>query len=93
MPYHSPHIFRHGNAVYETKKAKTFDKVKAISQNLGHKSVVTTDSIYGVLSEEDVKERIASLGENDGSEVEVSEQDYQLFLEFLAFKKQRAQRK
>jgi len=95
LPFRSPHKFRHGNAVYEVKKAKTFDKVKAISQNLGHESVVTTDSIYGVFSGDDVKDRIASLAstDNDGSEIEISEKDYQLFLEFLAFKKQKAQRK
>ncbi len=94
LKFYSPHKFRHGNAVYGTKRAKTFDKVKAISQNLGHKSVVTTDSIYGVLSEDDVKDRIASLGsvEIDGAKMEITEQDYQLVLEILALLKQRAQK-
>jgi hypothetical protein len=80
--------------VYGTKKAKTFDKIKAISQNLGHKSVVTTDSIYGVLSEDDVKVRIASLGDNEngGAEIEISEEDYHLVVEILALIKQKAQR-
>lgn len=94
LPYHSPHKFRHGNAVYEVQKAETYDKVKAISQNLGHKSVMTTDSIYGVFSDADVKERIASLGEteSDSAEIEATQEDFQLFLEFLAYKKHKAQR-
>jgi hypothetical protein len=50
---------------------------------------VITDSIYGVLSDTDVKERIASLGDgdNDTSELEVAEKGFQRFLEFMALKK------
>jgi hypothetical protein len=37
--------------------------LKAISQNLMHSSLQVTDSIYSVLSTEDVGERILALGE------------------------------
>jgi len=62
IKYHSPHKFRHGHAVYGLKRANTFSEFKAVSQNLSHASINTTDQIYSILSENDVKERIAGFG-------------------------------
>jgi integrase len=59
----SPHKFRHGHAVYSLKQANTITDLKAISQNLSHASIKTTDQIYSILSEDDVKERIAGFGQ------------------------------
>jgi len=36
LPYHSPHKFRHGNALYSLKIAKDIQALKAVSQNLMH---------------------------------------------------------
>jgi len=63
LPYHSPHKFRHGHAVYSLKQAITITDLKAISQNLNHASIKTTDQIYSILSEDDVRERIAGFGQ------------------------------
>jgi integrase len=75
MPYHSPHKLRHGFTAYALKSAKTIAELKAISQNLMHSSLTITDSIYGVLSGEDVASRIAGLGSgqarDDGELVEL----------------------
>lgn len=60
--YHSPHNFRHGHAVYALKNAKDVPTLKAVSQNMMHKSLSTTDAIYGVLFEKDVREQIGSIG-------------------------------
>ena len=62
LPYHSPHKFRHGHAVFGIKNAKTISALKAISQNLMHSSLKVTDSVYGVLSDLDVQTEISSLG-------------------------------
>jgi hypothetical protein len=62
LPYHSPHKFRHGHATYALKRCKDVADLKAVSQNLMHSSLQLTDSIYSVLSTEDVGQRIAGLG-------------------------------
>jgi len=60
--YHSPHKFRHGNAVYGVQHSKDIADLKAVSQNLMHSSLTVTDGIYGILSTADVGKRIAGLG-------------------------------
>lgn len=62
LPYHSPHKFRHGHAVYAIKNARTISSLKAISQNLMHSSLKITDGVYGVLDDLDVAREIQSLG-------------------------------
>jgi site-specific recombinase XerC len=64
LPYHSPHKFRHGNAVYALKNAKDVSALKAVSQNLMHKNLRVIDGVYGILSDLDVKEQMAMLGTN-----------------------------
>ncbi len=61
LPYHSPHKFRHGFAVYTIKLAKDIGELKAISQNLMHSSITITDGIYGGLSTNDMGKQINSL--------------------------------
>jgi len=63
LPYHSPHKFRHGHAVYAIKNAKDIPALKAVSQNLMHANLSITDGVYGILSETDVREQIAALGQ------------------------------
>ncbi len=63
LPPLSPHKFRHGHAVYGLKAAKDISDLKAVSMNLMHGSIGITDSIYAVLSDKDVQERIARLGQ------------------------------
>jgi len=64
LPYHSPHKFRHGFAVYSLKHAKDISQLKAISQNMMHANISITDGIYGGLSVSDVKDQITSLTDN-----------------------------
>lgn len=63
LPYHSPHKFRHGHAVYALKNAKDVSAWKAVSKNLMHANLSITDGVYGILSESDVKDQIVSLGQ------------------------------
>jgi site-specific recombinase XerC len=65
LPYHSPHKFRHGNAVYSVQHSKDIADLKAVSQNLMHSSLTVTDGVYGILSSADVGKRIARLGGQD----------------------------
>lgn len=61
VSYLSPHKLRHGHSVYALKRARDMGQLKAISQNLMHESVVTTDQIYGKLLNDDVQQIITSL--------------------------------
>ncbi len=61
LPHHSPHKFRHGNAVYSIKQSKDLADLKAVSQNLMHSNVSITDGIYGLLSIKDIGKRISNL--------------------------------
>ncbi len=58
----SPHKFRHGHAVYGLQQAVSMADYKAVSQNLMHANLGITDSIYAMLSDADVSDRIANLG-------------------------------
>ena len=61
LPYRSPHKFRHGHAVYALRHAETMADYKAVSMNLMHSDIRVTDSIYALLSSDEVKRRIDSL--------------------------------
>jgi len=61
LPYHSPHKFRHGHAVYAIQHAQDIKALKAISQNLMHENLSITDGVYGVLSDLDVARTIRTL--------------------------------
>src|SRR5258707_7340159 len=63
LPYHSPHKFRHGHAVYALKNARDVSALKAVSQNLMHQNLTITDGVYGILSENDARKQIAELGQ------------------------------
>lgn len=67
LPLHSPHKFRHGNAVYALKLAKDIATLKAVSQNLMHSNISITDGVYGILSDTDVREEIGRLGKRINS--------------------------
>lgn len=56
----SPHKIRHGHGVYGLKRAKTMDEYKAMSMNMMHESVATTDKTYSVLLNEEVADIIST---------------------------------
>lgn len=62
LKYYSPHVFRHGHAVYSYKKAVDVADLKAISQNLMHKDLKITSGTYAIFSELDVRHQITMLG-------------------------------
>ena len=48
--------------MYSLKMAKDIQALKAVSQNLMHSNISITDGVYGILSDNDVKGQIATLG-------------------------------
>jgi site-specific recombinase XerD len=66
VSYKPPHALRHGHAVHALLLGQDVADLKAVSQNLMHSSLTITDSIYSVLTEKDLSERIATLGKNGG---------------------------
>lgn len=75
LPYHSPHKFRHGHAVYSLKRAKTITDLKAVSQNLNHARIKTTNQIYSILSDNDVKERVTGFSNSNPKDLRNIEED------------------
>jgi integrase len=61
LPFRSAHKFRHGHAVYGLLRAGTMADYKALSENMMHADIRTTDDTYALLSSEEVKKRIAGL--------------------------------
>ena len=49
LEYKSAHKFRHGHAVYGLQHAQTMADYKAVSMNLMHEDIRTTDGIYACL--------------------------------------------
>jgi len=64
VPYLSPHKLRHGHVVWALQHAHDMAELKAISQNVMHASVTITDSIYGNLAGDTVRDTIARLGQS-----------------------------
>jgi hypothetical protein len=71
LPYHIPHKFRHGHAVYALKNAKDVPALKAVSQNLMHANLSNTDGVYGILSDGDIKKEIHALGSLSEKEMQL----------------------
>lgn len=63
VPYLSPHKLRHGHIVYAFAHCKTMADLKAVSQNVMHKQLSTTDAIYARLTDDDITRRIHGLGQ------------------------------
>jgi site-specific recombinase XerD len=78
VTYKSPHKFRHGHTVFAMKRVKNMAELKAVSQNLMHKNVSTTDGIYGNLVQDDVHQLIRSLGAAKGTQGDQAEAMAQL---------------
>jgi site-specific recombinase XerC len=60
--YHSPHKFRHGHIHYGLMRSKNVADFKAVSMNVMHSTIEITDQFYSVLHDDEVKNRIGSLG-------------------------------
>ena len=67
VPYLSPHKLRHGHVVYALRRTRTMAELKAVSQNIMHSSVVTTDQVYGAFTGNDIQTILNGLGENQDS--------------------------
>ena len=62
--YHSPHKFRRGYAIYSTALSRNSKDMKAISQNMMHSSIATTER-YIDLPEKELKEKILGLASEE----------------------------
>lgn len=63
LPHHSPHKFRHGHGVWGAMNSDDLPTYKAVSQNMMHESITTTDKIYARFTEDIVHEKISTLGQ------------------------------
>ena len=67
LPFHSPHKFRHGYAVFGIKHYTTLGQLKALIQNLMHSNISITDGIYGILSNDDKKKLLSDFDLNNSN--------------------------
>jgi site-specific recombinase XerD len=65
----TPHKFRHGHALYGLNRSRDMGDYKAVYMNLMHSDIGITDSVYAVLSDQAMQERIARLGLDDAQNV------------------------
>lgn len=65
IEYRSPHKIRHGFAVYCLKNSRDMADVEAISKTLMHNSLNTTVTTYATLGTNDVRDRIARIGQEE----------------------------
>ncbi len=84
LPYHSPHKFRHGHIHYAMSHASTIEEYKAISLNVMHSSMETTDQFYSVLNSNQVHERISSIGRHTKA-AELAETEDELLAQVMEF--------
>ncbi len=83
LKYYSPHKFRHAHIHYGIKNSAKVADFKAVSINVMHENMKTTDEIYSRLIDSDVRERIESLGDNRLLKRGNNDNDLELFKEFL----------
>ena len=69
VDYKGAHAFRHGHAHFGLSNAKTPQDMKAVSQNLMHKSTAITDEIYSRMTAADTNKVITQLGTNTSQNV------------------------
>jgi site-specific recombinase XerC len=91
LPYHSPHKFRHGHAIYVKKHAKSFADLEALKENLMHESIQTTDQTYGLFDKNDMKERLHNLSNLEEINLleEIPPEDRDFVLEIYRLYKQK----
>ena len=85
LPYHSPHKFRHGHIQYGLANSKTMADFKAVSLNAMHSSIKVTDEFYSTLNDQEVKNRIISLGD-DSKKTGNEQEELEQFKKFLTWK-------
>lgn len=85
LPYYSPHKFRHGFGVYALKIAIGLGDFKAISKNMMHVNLSITDGIYGMFSQEEVKNRITNLS-NAVSNRNFTNDDFEVLADLISKK-------
>ncbi len=86
LPHYSPHKFRHAHIHYGIKNSANVADFKAVSINVMHENMKTTDEIYSRLIDSDVRERIESLGEKRVPKRGRKIDDLELFKEFLEWR-------
>lgn len=64
--YRGVHQIRHGHATYAMALCRDVADYKAVSLNLMHDDITTTDRIYAEMKGSDVKRRIEALSQNEG---------------------------
>jgi integrase len=68
LPHKSPHKFRHGHAIYGLERCQTMGEYHALSRNLMHESITTTDQVYTFMEEKERGKLLAGLNHRNLTE-------------------------
>jgi len=77
LPYHSPHKFRYGHALYGIENSDDMADFKAVMENLMHESLSQTEK-YSRLRRTDAKRRITQLGASTSQSAASNSADRQM---------------
>ena len=67
LKYFTPHTFRHSANKYALDYAQNAAEIKAVSQNFGHEKILTTISVYGQYSPDDLFNKLDEMIRNKKS--------------------------
>lgn len=88
VPYYAPHKFRYANIQYGLGKSRSRADFKAVSMNVMHSNMDTTDEVYSRLSDSEVHARVEGLGKGGTDDAADTEAEFRLFQKFLEWQKQ-----
>ena len=71
LPYFNPHLFRKTLVLWLEKNCRTAEEFKSGSQNLGHKSVLTTFQSYGTVPTHRQAEVVRALGRANAGDAKI----------------------
>jgi integrase len=91
LPYRLPHSFRHGHIQYGNKYSSTIEDFKAVSMNVMHKKISTTDEIYSRLKDDDARRSIQKLNNKSSKNLRTVSSDIELFQDFLEWREKKNQ--
>jgi len=69
------------------EQAKDMADLKAISMNIMHKGIRTTDEVYSRLSDSDIHSRVGKLGKSESDDKGDFEETFLLFEKFLEWRR------
>src|SRR5512140_102850 len=76
VPHRSPHKYRHGYAVYSLQRCQTMAQYHALSRNLMHSNIASTDGTYVHIEEQERGKLLGEITQNGTRQPDDALQDF-----------------